>query len=347
MLILTLLDDIPPEVGIRLQAWLPTISLVGVQRGRLDDIQRARRSTLAWLHRMLEGDGLTDPVAALTETGGPNACAWTAYGTWQVHTLKTSPKERLARLLLDRWEQRALVRSVVDEMLQQGHRRVTCFVAYGERGNMVSHAGRQFLEYLRRHAAEHAHIKACDLGRPPDEADFDVMALRKCVQRQIFREGIESEAAWLATQKTRSRDGAAPFLFIDWGCRGQADDSGLSRPALEAWIAYCAQVLVAACPDELSILCCLALERPKARYAQIERVLKRLSEAYTSRKFRPAVLPAFNDVDQGHLKDFLAGPNNSNCPDNRTSANPPRSSSWTLGWKPPSTPRWRWGPRCC
>jgi hypothetical protein len=317
ILILTLLDDTSPEVGIRLQAWLPTIPLVLMQRGRLDDIQRARRSTLAWLHRMLEGDGLTDPVAALVETGGPYASAWTAYGTWRVHTLKTSPKERLARLLLDRWEQRSLVRAVVDEMLQQGHRRVTCFVAYGEHGNMVDLAGQQFLEYLRHHAAEHTHIKACDLSLPPDKTDFDVMALQKYVQRQIFSEGVESEAAWLAAQKPRSRDGTAPFLFIDWGCRGQADDSGLSRPALEAWIAYCAQVLVAACPDELSILCCLALERPKARYAPIERVLKRLqtSDAYTRRAFRLAVLPAFNDVDQGHLKEFLDGPDNSSCPD--------------------------------
>jgi hypothetical protein len=317
ILILTLLDDTPPEVGVQLQALLPTIPLVWVQRGRLGDIQHARRSTLSWLHRMLEGDGLTDPVAALAETGGLYASAWTAYSTWRIHTLKTSPKERLARLLLDRWEQRALVRAVVDEMLQQGHCRVTCFVAYGEHGNMVDHAGRQFLEYLRRHAAEHAHIKACDLSLPPDEADFDAMALQKYVQRQVFSEGVESEAAWFAAQKPRSRDGAAPFLFIDWGCRGQADDSGLSRPALEAWIAYCAQVLAAACPDELSILCCLALERPKARYAPIERELKRLqtSDAYTRRTFRLAVLPAFNDVDQGHLKAFLDDPSNSTCPD--------------------------------
>ncbi len=317
ILILTLLDETPPEVGIRPQALLPTIPLVLVQRWSLRDIQRARRSTLKWLNKLLEGDGFTDPVAALAETAGPYAIAWTAYTTWRVHTLTTSPKERLARLLLDRWEQRSLVRAIVDEMRQEGHRRVTCFVPYGEKENMVDHASEQFLEYLRRHAAEDAHIKTCNLELPPSEADFDLMSLRKHVQRQIFSEGIESEAEWLADQKPRSRGSASSFLFINWGCRRQSDDVGLKRQALEAWIAYCSQILSTVCPDDLGILCCLALERPKANYQRIERELKRLqnSDIYTSRAFRLAVLPAFNDVDESHLKEFLDGPDNSSCPD--------------------------------
>lgn len=317
ILILTLLDHTPPEVGARLQNLLPSTQMVLVQHWSLTDIQRARRSVLAWLQHMLEGDGLTDPVAALTETADSTTSACTGYSTWRVHTPTTPPQQRLARLLLDRWEQRSMARAMVDEMRQYSHHRVTCFVPYSEQGNMVDHAPEQFLEYLRRHTAEDVHIKTCDLDLPPDEANFDLKTLQRYVQRQIFSEGIESEVDWLEAHRARTRDYASAFLFINWGCRKQSDEVGLTGLALEAWVAYCAQVLTEACPDGLDILCCLALERPNEHYALREGVLKHLqtNDVYTSRSFSFVVLPDFNDVDEAHLKQFLSARGNSIYPE--------------------------------
>ena len=159
ILILSLVADDIPEVGIRIQTCVKGIPLIVVLRSPVADVQRARRSALKWLHYILRGDGSTDPVAALQLAGNRSDSAWTAYEKWRVHTLRTTPQERLARLLLDRWEQRTMVRGLVDEMRQQGQRRMTSFVAYGEKGNLVDQAAEQFMEYMRRHASEAIRIQ--------------------------------------------------------------------------------------------------------------------------------------------------------------------------------------------
>ena len=210
-----------------------------------------------------------------------------------------------------------MVRGLVDEMRQQGQRRMTSFVAYGEKGNLVDQAAEQFMEYMRRHASEAIRIQPVRLSLPQDLHEFDLEALQKSIQRQIFSEDVNSEANWLSGKRPKSKDKTSPFLFINFGCRGAEKDPGLTGSALEAWVAYCSKVLAPACPNDMGLLCCLALERPKNNYHKIEALLKNLMKNadYNNRLSRLALLPPFGDIDETHLKDFLDGPNNSSCPD--------------------------------
>ena len=117
------------------------------------DARDARRTVLEWLHAVLEGDEDTDPVWALHQYGLPSAIAWEpiASGT---RTANEPPKDKLARLLLDRKAQRALSHDAVNELVRDGERRLCCVLAYGAEGNLVELFAEQLYEHLRRLAKE-------------------------------------------------------------------------------------------------------------------------------------------------------------------------------------------------
>jgi hypothetical protein len=280
------------------------------------DAREARRAALEWLYAVLEGDEDTDPVRALHQYGLPGAVAWGAYSTWHTRTANEPPKDKLARLLMDRKAQRALSHDAVSELVRDGARRLCCVLAYGAEDNLVELFTEHLYEHLRRNAKEVAQVRRLPLPLPAS-ASFEVPRLEFEVRRQLGLSDRDALGTALAEHKPRGPGRARPILLLDWGTRGTTSDNRLSLGALEAWLTFCCQHLAMQCPKDLRLISCLALEIDQERHATLENAMQALrAEArFRDRTFRLELLPPLDQVEANDLANFLNSPGNSSCPD--------------------------------
>ncbi len=303
----------PPPWGEGLPGLHPEVPLVIAQAG---ESSRVRQTALQWFHELLQGGEDADPVQALHEHGTEAAIVWAGYGLWRTRTSYEPPRERLARLMLDRKLPRSLGLNAVNELVRAQGRQLACVVAYGSEGNLVELFAAQFLEHLRRNTRDLVLIRQLKLRLPPGP-NFDVRQVEELLRRDLGFGPRDSLGVMLEQRKSRApRVHARPLLLLDWGVRGGAHVGPISGKGLDAWVDFCSNRLLPQCPPELCLLSLLCLERPEDRHAVIEDAVKRLRNkpSFRDRAFRLELLPRLDTVETGDLADFLDG-GYSSCPD--------------------------------
>lgn len=309
-----LLADPPPTLGSVLAPLHAEVPLLIAQTWSPADAGRARESVQGWLLAFLQGGENPDPIAFFHQHGLGTAQIWGRYGQWRYSSRAVSPREKLARLLLDRENQRRAVQGVVSALVNDSGRRLSCLLACGDESDLTHLFVEQLLEYLRLHSKREAQVVPVRLNLPSEEA-FSLAQLRDRVQRHFSLNPSEPLRAALEKQKRPTPERVRLVLLLDWGVRGAADTPDISVKALRAWVEYCADHLAEQCPPDMRLLSVLTVQSPRERHDGIsERVEQlRADPRFVKRAFTMEHLQPLSDVGVGDLANFLKGEHTS-CP---------------------------------
>jgi len=319
VLILDLADPASPEIPARLALELGERIPLVLWRRRGSESKGADQLLLAGLRRWLGGG--EDPVAALhavlreadpaTIAAGDGELSIHAdYRSWQTSTATRSRADPLPRLALDRDMQKALVTRHVGELVRSSLVRIIAVIAYGSRENLLSELTGQLHYELDLTAADWAAIEWHCLGLPDDRSD-----LRRRLgahMAEVLNAVPDEPLHQLLRRKgpRGMRPGIRGVLWLDWGV---LDDSGPARAwpeygELSDWLAFCSEELATHCPNELRVVCFLAVELPEDKFEGLAGWFEdfRGESWYLLDRFRFLALNPLGRVDPDHLRDYLA-----------------------------------------
>ncbi len=300
---------------------LPEIPVVVVGRG--GPYQRfAPALAIRFLAQFL-GDR-QDPALALSQLESPLEIpesvarsafiAYTAYDSFEVRPLLPQRKSPRSHLRLDRTLARAVVIEQVTRLVRSKPRRVEALIAHADVGNLLSHFAEQAVDHIERNGL--APVKRVQLDFPTERSD-----LHRSLEQQLllFLGGDEigkSLAAVLLQHAPRAR-GQAParVLWIDWKLFGGPDGQPpLKKHELDAWLRFCFDTLVRACPHDVRIVSYLAMHVEEKNQKRLRDDLEQVKQTLISDQFRAFLLPALPRVDHSELVEFLTEPDNTTCP---------------------------------
>ncbi len=298
---LNLLEESPIGLGNVLTPLHAHVPLVVAQTWSRSDCDKPRQSAENWFLELLQSKDL-DPIDLLHKHGLATVQIWGRYGQWRYDPQVVSPREKLARLLLDRESQRGAVQRMVSILVHDSKRRLSCLLAYGDASDLVHLFVEQLLEYLHRYSKRDAHILPVRLSLPSAET-FTVDQVKKWVQHlfnsETLRQGLEKH-------KRPTPDRTRLVLLLDWGVRG-TEDTLIDDKAIEAWVEFCAKCLCEQCPPDIRLLSILALQSPRERQDRITAQVKRLrtNPRFATQSFRMEHVQPLGDVGEDDLIAFL------------------------------------------
>lgn len=261
-----------------------------------------------WLHRWLQKG--EDPVAALQSADqSSNLVAHSRYRTWQTTVHPTTWRERLARLVLDRDEQKALVGKHLKELARSDSRRVMALVAYAAPGNLLDILPDQLQHYLDLELVDLAEINWKRLCFP-DLRDKLQQDLKHELELQLRADSGESVGQLLRRHAPRAiGSGKRAILWLNWGVFGPSigQQERLKPEQLEEWLRFCGDSLSRNCPTDLRVVCYTAIETPENNHPRLAKTLQEHGWQPWCRRpeFRLSVLPPLGKVEESHLYDFL------------------------------------------
>ena len=305
IMFLNLLEESPIRLGNALASVHARTPLVIAQTWSHADCDKPRQSAKNWFLELLQSKD-PDPIDLLHKHGLSTVQIWGRYGQWRYDPPVVSPREKLARLLLDRENQRGAVQRMVSTLVHDGGRRLSCLLAYGDASDLVHLFVEQLLEYLRRYSKREAHILPVRLNLPPEET-FTSRQVEERVRHLFSLYPSEPLRKGLEKHKRPTPERTRLVLLLDWGVRGAADTPRLSVEALRAWVEFCAGQLCEQCPPDMRLLSVLALQSPRERHRGIaERVEQlRANPRLARRAFTMEHLQPLSDVSIGDLTNFL------------------------------------------
>ena len=300
---------------------LPEIPVVVVGRG--GPYQRfAPALAIRFLTQFL-GDR-QDPALALSQLESPLEIpesvarsaflAYTAYDSFEVRPLLPQRKSPRSHLRLDRTLARAVVIEQVTRLVRSKPRRVEALIAHADVGNLLSHFAEQAVDHIERHGL--APIKRVQLEFPTDRRE-----LHRSLEQQLLLflggDGIGKSLAAVLLQHAPRARGQAParVLWIDWKLFGGPDGQPpLKKHELDAWLRFCFDTLVRACPHDVRIVSYLAMHVEEKNQKRLRDDLEQVKQQLISDQFRAFLLPALPRVDHSELVEFLTEPDNTTCP---------------------------------
>ena len=282
----------------------------------------ANTSAIAWLNRWLSTG--EDPLTALHELDKRNTAEETAvlmvhsaYRHWKTNVpYCTTLRERLPHLALNREQQKALVRKQLAELARSDSRRVMALVAYAAPGNLLCSLHEQLQHYLDLEAADLVEINWRQLQFPVSRAKLRRdLEYELRLQLQIDEE--ESIQQLLRRHAPRVIGAKRAILWLHWELIVQHDkQQALTSTQLGEWLRFVSVFLGSRCPDDIRIVCYLAIELESSKkYARLEEIFQEHRRQPWCRRaeFRLNVLPPLRRVSESDLLDFLEDPDSSSC----------------------------------
>ncbi|MDS4030520.1 MAG: hypothetical protein RKO66_10655 [Candidatus Contendobacter sp.] len=275
----------------------------------------AASTVTKWLHRWLKEENKDqeenkDPVAVLQSVDqSSKLVAHSRYRTWRTTVQHASSDEQLARLKLDRDEQKALVGKHLKELARSDSRRIMALVAYAAPGNLLDALPEQLQAYLDLEMADLAELNWKRL-RFPDLRDKLQQDLEHELKLQLRADAGESVGQLLRRHAPRViGSGKRAMLWLHWGTFGQGDNrqKSLTSKQLEEWLRLCSDFLSHNCPTDLRVVCSAAIETAEQNHPRLAKTLQECGWQPWCRRpeFRLSVLPPLGKVEESHLYDFL------------------------------------------
>lgn len=316
ILFLNLVEDDLLHPTWAARAFSDYFQLVVVQHSPADRVQQARDSVLRWFDELFTNDDPhVDPVGMLHCHSLETATAWTRYHKLQIRTsdrIRHSALRPLARMLLNRDEQRDKALRATSDLTGDGNLRVICLLSYGGPGNMAEIFGQQIYTFLeQRHTGTSTLLKSLSLYLPP--GDLDRGAVDRQLREPLGLDELDSLKQGLAGLRPLVADNPWMVSLLNWQVLHLPE---IRTSPLMTWLQYCRTTLVDACPDDMSLLSCLILEAPEERHDRLAALFNALSRdpQFRSPAFRLEVLDPLDRVNETHLADYLAS-NNCHCPE--------------------------------
>jgi len=293
---------------------LPEVPLL-LWRRRSEWSTDSTTTALLWLHRWLaKGE---DPVVALHEvqrdggraSGDARTLAVSSgYRAWRTALYRGPALRSSPSLRLDRDLPKALVRKHLEELARDPHRRVMALVAFASSGNSIAHLPEQLRDDLERSLAHLADVRWLRLSLPVQRGRLR-QDLEHELKLQLSAGAHESVSSLLRRLSPRAvAPGRRPVLWLHWG----AYSDGPERPTeaqIGEWLRFASEFLGTHCPDDLRIVCTVALEVPEAGYAAFAAQLQAYRKQLWCRTpvFRFSDLPPLGKVEEDHLLEYLVG----------------------------------------
>ncbi len=310
----------PTSAGLRLGTALAGlhahVPLVIAQVSPLADAEHAQTAAQEWFVAFLHADhDDPDPIALLHQHARATTQVWARYGRWRYRPHAVSPREKLARLLLDRENQRRAVHGALSTLVHEPRRRLSCVLACGDESDLVHLFVDQLLEYLRLHSRHEAFLVRVRLELPPAET-FTRDDVDKCLRRHFSLPHGQALSKGIDQQRRRTAERKRQILLLDWGARGTADTARISLAALHAWLEFCADTLAEQCPADLRLLCVLCVQAARERHAATARHIDDLRGAarFSKPSFTLEHLQLLDDVGPGDLSKFFQDEEKISCP---------------------------------
>jgi len=298
---------------------LPEIPVVVVGRGGPYQ-PFAPMLAIQFLKQFL-GDRL-DPALALSQLASPLEIpesvarsafvSYTAYDSFEVRPLLWQRKSPRSHLRLDRTLPRAAVIEQVTRLVRSKVRRVEALIAHADAGNLLSHFAEQAVDHIERNGL--APIKRVQLDFPTERSELH-RSLEQALLLQL--DGIGKPLASVLLQHAPRTRGQAParVLWLDWKLFGGPEGQPpLKKHELDAWLRFCFDTLVRACPHDVRIVSYLAMHVEEKNQKRLRDDLELVKQKLISDQFRAFLLPALPRVDHSELVEFLTEPDNTTCP---------------------------------
>jgi hypothetical protein len=223
--------------------------------------------------------------------------------------------ELLGHILLDRTDERALVNRAVDELIAKD-KRLTCIIAYAEAGNRLDlFFSAQARDYLMRHARDKVSVEVfpipCFTDNLPDSVVFE-QAMRRAfgIADASLDKGLARALEQVRNTRFagKLRGNARPLLLLDWQVWTTTPKSPIES-GLKDWMTFNQRWLCIACPKNLHLLSCLALESGEAQHNSIRDVVETMRSDRGIRRDRAFYLEKaahLHHVSQDELVDFFS-----------------------------------------
>lgn len=264
-----------------------------------------------------------DPAVALAQLEPPPLTpiaaarsafiAYSAYDSFEVRPLLVRRRDPKAHLRLDRTLPRAAVIEQVSRLVRSKARRVEALVAQADAKNLLTQFGWQAVDHIERQAL--APIRSINVSFPVERADLH-RRLEQDLRLQLDASPEDALSLTLSRHAPKVRGQASTrVLWLDWGVLGGSEGGpSLKKQELEAWLRFCFDTLVRACPPDLRIVSYLAMHVEEAKQRRLRDDMEQYKQNLLSDQFRAFLLPALPRVDHSELVEFLTEPDNSTCP---------------------------------
>lgn len=293
-----------------LEAQVPLTIVQYGHHGSDEAVRAAHHSALNWFEALLTDERQINPVKLLHRHGLPTAAAWSDCGSWIIdfhHPQRQATRDKLARLMLDREDQRKDALDILLKMMGHQKRKMTCLLCYGGPSDMGGWFGRQIQTHIRRQLPGQLDIKIQRCALPPGDG-FTVEQVRNAFFESLKANADSDLKKLLAAPKKKLPGQRRLVLMLDWQVRAlDKPQQGLTTNALRNWLSFCAETLASACPDGTRLLGCLVVEGPSDRQEKLQNVFKQLQQEYNNDRM-PFYLERLNPlhrVDEEHIMKYL------------------------------------------
>ena len=283
----------------------------------------ARDAALSLLRDVL-GPDEDDPVAAVcrlkpeTSTRGytwATLISHTHYLRWRTAPFVRARRHPLGAYMMDRDDQRALVKRHVSQLAQSDRLRVATLFAYATPGNALAKLSEQLLHEVEGHPREVKVTPLTPFQRPLPfpRRRADLPAELEAGVRAALRAGQDTRLEYVLG--AHIRDGGAsdlmPVLWITW--ETLPADAELDHDHLRAWLEFAANVLTAECPRQARIVACLTKEYREDQIAELGDRLKQYKWDLHHEANDLLALPPVGSVGPNDVWNYLDRPE-SGCP---------------------------------
>lgn len=292
---------------------LGQVPLVIVQYGARDsdrDQREAHRSALDWFEALLRNEAGASPVRLLHRHGLPTAVAWSDHGTWQIDLpdpRRNQVRDRLARLLLDREDQRRAALDATLALVHHKEQRMICFLCYGGPSDMGGWFGRQIQSHIRRRITDQFDIRIRQCRLPPGDG-FSADEIRNGFFETFKMDASTDPQAVLLAAKRKLPGNRTLVMMLDWQARSlDRPRQGLTANALRNWLGFCADTLAGACPRGMRVVGCLVVQGSPDKARKLDSVFTKLKKEFNARTplFHLEVLNPLHHVDEEHIVEYL------------------------------------------
>jgi len=296
--------DVPAVLANLTTAWALPAADIG--QAWLSGVLLQGKSPVEAIHHVPDGARLDEPYWWTTVVHA-------SYDGWSKSVTPAPGARRDGRPIshrLDRFNQRAVLRARVDQLLHDG-RAVLAVVGLGGRedGNHVGELGRLLEEDLRAERADQLVLFRIEVDFPSYREHLH-RGLEAAIRQTLGASPHAALVDFIQHAAPDSDPGIKPVIWLDFGTFGPKHRPALTLPQVEEWLAVCQRVVAASCPQTVRVIAFLCCDAKSP--AQVAR--KVAEHDSNDPRFICKALPVLKHVDYDELSELMKTPGATECP---------------------------------
>lgn len=304
--------DIPP-IGCELLLWR---RLDPGEASKPESIDRVVSLFENFLHALIaSGPRAFSATAALHAAGLLKLAKLRSRGSdvrleFTEHATSTTPTSRiLARITLDRVEQRRAVREAYEHLIDKRELRCIAALGYGGEGNLTELLGIQAAQYIAPRELRRAPFKRIQI-LPGDKIvqRADISELWQLILKSLGVRSDDEFAKSVAALVPKAPGQRIGILLLDWKNVVLPEGNALDPKVeafVESWARLHAEKVALHCPNEVRILSIMGLTGSVDAYAPLKALASKIYREHPDRRFSFELLDRLDNVDEKKIADCI------------------------------------------